>query len=156
MTIAERVEKDLRDAMFSKDKILVEVLRSIKTELVNISKEKGGDGTVTEEKAISKLQNMVKKRKESAEIFAANSRPDLEKIELLQIDIIVKYLPAQMTKAEMRKQILLTIADTGVSKIEQLGVLKKEVITRLKSKADGKTLSEMTNKLFLAYLETKK
>lgn len=155
MSIWEKVDIDLRNAIYSQDKILLNTIRLIKAKLVEVAKSEKGNGGVSDEEAVTALRKMVKQRKESAKIYADQSRPDLEKVELLEIDVIVKYLPLEMTDAELRKKVLEVIAQSEARKIADLGILMRDANLKLKGQVDGARLSEVTKTMFLAYLKMK-
>ena len=156
MKLIERIDSEIKNAMYSKDKILLTTVRAIKAEITELEKSKETKGIVSEEAELAVIRKMIKKRKESAAIYASQNRPDLEKAELLEVNILIKYLPEDYTDAELRKEILILIGQTGVSRIEQIGLLTKEAMNKLRGRADGKRISEQIKILFPAYLKTLK
>ncbi len=97
----EKVSADIKTAMLAHDKVTLEALRGIKKEFLEAKTAKGSDGTLSDEAAIKILQKMVKQRKETAQIYKEQNRPDLEQNELAEIAVIEKYLPAQMSESEL-------------------------------------------------------
>ena len=82
MELIDRITEDIKSAMFAKDKLKLDALRGIKKELLEAKTAKGSDGTITEEVGIKIMQKMVKQRKESAQIYIEQNRPELAEKEL--------------------------------------------------------------------------
>ena len=150
-TIFEQIDIDLRNAIYSKDEILLTTIRAIKTKLVEVAKSKEGNGRVSDENAIVALKSMIKQRKQSAETYMENQRPELAKIEELEIAIIEKYIPSQMSMPEIRKEILIAIGELNLTELKQLGQLIKHLAEKLKGKVDNKQLSELAKQTLQAY-----
>jgi uncharacterized protein len=141
MTLAEKIQKDIVDAMRAKDELRLSVLRGIKSaiKLKEVEKIRALD----EAESIQILQTLVKQRKESIEQFTKGNRLDLAGKETKELAIIETYLPAGATDAEMDSAIAKAIADTGANSIKQMGAVVKAAKTLLEGKTvDGKTLSD--------------
>lgn len=151
MDFLERISKDLAEAMKSKEEgreLLVSVIRMIKAALKNAEIAKRGSGSgLTEEDIIGVLSTMVKQRKESAEEYAKANRKDLADKENQEINIIMKYLPQQMTAEELDAVITAAIQETGVRGPKEMGKLMKELMPKVKGKADGKLVSQRVKEL---------
>lgn len=151
MDFLERISKDLAAAMKSKEEgreLLVSVIRMIKAALKNAEiAKRGSGGGLTEEDIIGVLSTMVKQRKESAEEYAKANRKDLADKENQEIHIIMKYLPRQMTVEELDTVIGATIQETGVRGPKEMGKLMKELMPKVKGKADGKFVSQRVKEL---------
>jgi len=109
--------------------------------------EKGGDGGVTEDAEIKILQKLVKQRRETAEIYLSQSRKDLADVEIFQADVIQKYLPEQMSDAELTKIIKDIIAEAGATSIKDMGKVMGLASKKLAGKADNKAVSEKVKQL---------
>jgi uncharacterized protein len=141
MSLAEKIQKDITDAMRAKDELRLSVLRGIKSaiKLKEVEKIRALD----EAESIQILQTLVKQRKESIEQFTKGNRLDLAGKETKELAIIETYLPAGATDAEMDVAIIKAIADTGANSIKQMGAVVKAAKTLLEGKTvDGKALSD--------------
>lgn len=153
MDFLERISKDLAEAMKSKEEgkeLLVSVIRMIKSAVKNAEIAKRGSGSgngLTEEDIIGVLSTMVKQRKESVEEYARANRKDLADKENQEINIIMKYLPRQLTVEELDEVIRSAIRDTGVTGPKELGKLMKELMPKVKGKADGKLVNQRVREI---------
>lgn len=91
----------MKEAMKAKDSVALEALRAIKSAIILAKTEAGAGDGLSEDQEIKMLQRLVKMRKDSAEIFTTQNRPDLAEPELAQIAVIEKFLPAQLSEAEV-------------------------------------------------------
>ena len=105
MSLSTQIMDEMKNAMRAKDTIALEALRAIKSELLLAQTSSGSKEEITEADEIKILQKLVKMRKDSASIFTAQNRPDLAEPELAQIAIIEKFLPAQLSEAEVEAVI---------------------------------------------------
>jgi uncharacterized protein YqeY len=115
MTLAEKINADIKTAMLAKDKDSLDALRAVKSALLLAQTEKGASEQMTEEAEIKLLQKLVKQRRESAEIYVTQGRDDLAKVETMQADVIERYLPAQMSREELTEAIKAIIAQVGAT-----------------------------------------
>jgi hypothetical protein len=141
MSLAEKIQKDITDAMRAKDELRLSVLRGIKSaiKLKEVEKIRALD----EAESIQILQTLVKQRRESIEQFTKGNRLDLAGKETKELAIIETYLPAGATEAEMDAAIAKAIADTGANSIKQMGAVVKAAKALLEGKTvDGKALSD--------------
>ncbi|MDD3780600.1 MAG: GatB/YqeY domain-containing protein, partial [Proteiniphilum sp.] len=102
---------------------------------------------LSDETAIAILQKMVKQRKDSADIYAEQNRPDLAEPELEQMKVIQEYLPTQMTPEELENEVKLIIAETGATSMKEMGKVMGLATKRLAGKTEGRAISEMVKKL---------
>jgi uncharacterized protein YqeY len=141
MTLAEKIQKDLTDAMRAKDELRLSVLRGIKSAIKYKETEK--IHTLDEAETIQILQTLVKQRKESIDQFTKGNRPDLADKETKELAIIETYLPAAATDAEMDAAITKAIAETSATSMKQMGAVVKAAKAVLEGKnVDGKALSD--------------
>ena len=101
MSLTEKVAADLINAMKSKDKVSLEAIRAAKTAFLLAHSEKGHGSVLTEEEELKIIQKLVKQRRESAEIYKTQNRPDLCEKEVAEADILEKYLPAKISDEEL-------------------------------------------------------
>lgn len=133
--------------MLAKDKVRLEALRGIKKELLEAKTAKGASGELSDEAATAILQKMVKQRKDSAEIYTTQNRPDLAESEIEQMKVIQEYLPAQLTPDELENEVKLIIAETGATSMKEMGKVMGLASRQLAGKAEGRAISEMVKKL---------
>ena len=117
MSLSIQIMDEIKVAMRAKDTVALEALRAVKSELLLAQTASGSKEEISAEDEIKLLQRLVKTRKESARIFTEQNRLDLAEPELAQIAVIEKFLPAQLSEAEVEAVIAKIIAETGASGI---------------------------------------
>ena len=141
MALIERIQKDLTDAMMSKDELRLSVLRMIKSALKYKEVEKVR--ALEDAEAIQVLQALVKQRRESIEQFTQGGRQDLADKETKEIGILETYLPAAASDSDMSAAIDAAIKETGANSPKAMGAVIKAAKARLDGKTvDGKILSD--------------
>ncbi|MFO0752207.1 MAG: GatB/YqeY domain-containing protein [Thermodesulfovibrionales bacterium] len=151
MELVQKINSDLAEAMKSKEEdreLTVSVLRMIKAAVKNaeISK-RGGGGGLTEEDLVGVLSSMVKQRKDSAEQYSGAGREDLADKENREVGIIRRYLPEQLSTDALDALIRESIRQTGVSSAKDMGRLMKELMPKVKGKADGKLVNQRVKEI---------
>jgi uncharacterized protein YqeY len=145
MTLAEKIQKDLTDAMRSRDELRLSVLRGVKSAIKY--KETDKIRTLDEAETIQVLQTLVKQRKESIDQFGKGNRQDLVDKETKELAILESYLPASASDAEMDAAIAIAIAETGATSMKQMGAVVKAAKAHLEGKVvDGKALSDLVRR----------
>lgn len=147
MNLLETITEDIKKAMLAKDKVRLEALRGIKKELLEAKTAKGAQDELSEETTTAILQKMVKQRKDSAEIYKSQSRPDLAGDEEAQLIVIQEYLPAQLTEVELETAVRNIIAETGATSMKEMGKVMGVASKTLAGKTEGRLISEMVKKL---------
>lgn len=147
MSLSTQIMDNIKDAMRAKDTVALEALRAIKSELLLAQTASGNKEEISEEDEIKLLQRLVKTRKESARIFTEQNRPDLADPEIAQIAVIEKFLPQQLSEAEVEAVIGKIIAETGASGIASMGKVMGLASAQLGGTAEGKTISTIVKKL---------
>lgn len=147
MSLSVRIMDEIKNAMRAKDTVALESLRSIKSELLLAQTASGSKEEITEDEEIKILQRLVKTRKESARIFTEQNRMDLAAPELAQVAVIEKFLPKQLSEAEVEAVIAKIIAETGASGIASMGKVMGLASAQLGGTAEGKTISTIVKKL---------
>jgi len=141
MSLAEKIQKDLVDAMRAKEELRLSVLRGIKAAIKHREVEKMR--ALDEPESIQILQTLVKQRRESIDQFTKGNRPELAEKETKELAIIESYLPAGASDAEMDTAIAKAISESGATSIKQMGAVVKAAKTALEGKTvDGKMLSD--------------
>ncbi len=147
MTLIDTIDNDIKRAMIAKDEIGLRALRAIKSALLIARTEKNATDNISAETELKVLQKQVKQRKESADIYNQQNRDDLAKIELDELAVIEKYLPAQKTDEEIEAMIKSIITETGVSSPKEMGKVIGLATTKLAGAADSKTIATLVKKL---------
>lgn len=146
MSLELTINEAIKTAMREKDKVALDSLRAVKSQILLLKTEaKGAD--VSAEQEIAILQRMIKQRKDSYEQFVAQNRTDLAEVEAAQMKVIEQFLPAQLSAEELEAEIKTIIAETGAESIKDLGKVMGTASKALAGKSDGKSISEMVKKL---------
>jgi uncharacterized protein YqeY len=142
MTIQEKIQKDLTEAMKAKDALRMDVLRGMKTGIKNKEIEK--KHSLGESEALQVLNSLVKQRNESIEQFTKGGRRDLVDREESELKILESYLPAAVNEEEIRAAVAQVIAELQASSLKDLGRVMKGAIARFAgSRVDGKLINEI-------------
>ncbi|WP_235298489.1 GatB/YqeY domain-containing protein [Portibacter marinus] len=142
MSLETKLMTDLKAAMKSKDQPALRSIRAIKAAIL-LMKTDGSGKEVDEAAEIKLLQKLVKQRKDSLEIYEKQGRDDLAQTEREEIEVIEKYLPAQLSEEEIRIHVKEVIAQTGASGMKDMGKVMGAANKRLAGKADGKTIASV-------------
>ena len=146
MSLELTINEAIKTAMREKDKVALDSLRAVKSQILLLKTEaKGAD--VSAEQEIAILQRMIKQRKDSYEQFVAQNRNDLAEVELAQMKVIEQFLPAQLSPEELETEIKKIIAEVGAESLKDLGKVMGTASKALAGKSDGKSISEMVKKL---------
>ena len=146
MSLELTINEAIKTAMREKDKVALDSLRAVKSQILLLKTEaKGAD--VSAEQEIAILQRMIKQRKDSYEQFVAQNRNDLAEVELAQMKVIEQFLPAQLSAEELEAEIKKIIAEVGAESLKDLGKIMGTASKALAGKSDGKSISEMVKKL---------
>jgi len=142
MSLAESINDDIKAAMLAKDARKLEALRAIKAALLLAKTGKDrSSGEIPEDVELALLQKLVKQRKESADIYREQNRPDLAETEEFQAEIIEKYLPEQISEEELELIIKEIIEATGATNIKDMGKVMGMASKKLAGKADNKIIA---------------
>lgn len=140
MSLKNEVMEQIKSAMRSKDKVALESLRAIKSELL-LLETSGAESEISSEDELKVLQKLVKQRKDSATTFTEQGREDLAEPELAQAAIIAKFLPAQMSEEEVKEVVVKVVEQVGAKSMADMGKVMGIVSKELAGKSDGKTIS---------------
>ena len=146
MSLETTISDAIKTAMKEKDKVALDSLRAVKSQILLLKTEAKG-AEISAEQDIAILQRMIKQRKDSLEQFAAQGRQDLAEVEEAQMKVIEKYLPQQLTAEELEAEVKKIISETGAQTMKDLGKVMGTASKLLSGKSDGKSISEMVKKL---------
>ncbi|HVX51000.1 MAG TPA: GatB/YqeY domain-containing protein [Chitinophagaceae bacterium] len=147
MSLEAKVMEQMKDAMKSKDEAGLRGLRAIKAEIIKAKTEPGANGQISEDTELKMLQKMVKQRKDSLDIYQKQNRPDLAQKEIEELAVIEKFLPKQLTEAELKEELSKIIAETGASSPADMGKVMGVASKKLAGQADGKAISATVKEL---------
>lgn len=147
MNLFDRVSEDIKKAMLARDAQRLESLRGVKKEFLEAKTAKGSDGNLTDEKAVQILAKMIKQRKESAEIYVQQNRPELAEEELAQAKVIEEYMPVQLSDEELAAALREIIARVGATSPKEMGKVMGVASRELAGKAEGRAISAKVKEL---------
>lgn len=147
MSLQERIEQDIKKAMLERNKDDLRALRAIKSMILLAQTEKGASTALGSDTEMKILQKAAKQRKDSIAIFQEQDREDLAKNEQVELDVIERYLPEQLSEDELVERIKKTIEVTGASSMRDMGKVMGMASKELAGLADGKTISGIVKKL---------
>jgi len=147
MTLSERVDADLKDAMRARDATKLGVLRMLKSAMKYAAIEKSGaEAEISEAEAVQVIRKQVKQRQDSIESFEKGGRPELAAKEKEELSVLNGYLPQQMATEELTKIVRDTIAELNATSKAQMGAVMKALQAKISGRVDGKTLSQEVQK----------
>ncbi len=147
MSLKEQIDTDIKNAMLARKKEELEALRSIKSSILLAETDKANGGVITSDIENKLLMKAAKQRKESADIFLAQSRQDLADKELFQLEVINRYLPKQLSNEEVESAVKNIIEETGAKGPQEMGKVMGVATKKLSGLADGKLIAELVKKL---------
>lgn len=143
MSLQERVDSDLKEAMRAKDTTKLGVLRMLKAALKYTAIAKSGaEAELSDTEAAQVVRKQVKQRQDSIESFEKGGRAELAAKEKEELLILNAYLPQAMSSDELAEVVRATIAETGATSKAQMGGVMKALQAKVAGRADGKTLSQ--------------
>lgn len=145
--LSNSIDQEIKSAMLAKDQAKLRGLRAIKAALLLVKTEKGASTDLDEETEIKLLQKLVKQRKESADIYKSQGREDLFNIEQEEISVIEQYLPAQLSRDEIKVIVENIINEMGGATQKEMGKVMGAANKALAGKADGKLIAEIVKSL---------
>ncbi|MFA6450372.1 MAG: GatB/YqeY domain-containing protein [bacterium] len=145
MALIDEINELMKQAMKDKNQTALNALRGIKSALKYKQVESGGE--IDDAMTLSVIQKDVKKRKDSIEQFKQGNRPDLVAEEEAQLAVIEKFVPGEMSDAELEEITKAVIAELGASSKKEMGAVMKALMPRLAGRADGKRVNQVVGAL---------
>jgi uncharacterized protein YqeY len=148
MTLRQQISSDLIDAMKAKDTQKRDALRSIDSAIKNeeIAQQKREEG-LDDVAVIAIIKRLVKQRKDSIKQYQAGGRDDLVEQEQVELKIIEKYLPEQMSQEQVREVVEDVISKTGATSKADMGKVMGAVMSQLGDKTDGNTVRAIVDEI---------
>lgn len=147
MNLFDQISADIKSAMLAKEKVRLEALRGIKKEFLEAKTAKGSNGELTDDAAMKILAKMAKQRRETAQIYSEQNRPELAETELAEAAVIEEYLPKPLTDEELTTELKKIIAELGATSAKEMGRVMGVASKALAGKADGKAISTKVKEL---------
>jgi uncharacterized protein YqeY len=142
MSLLDQLNQDMKQAMKSKDKETLSVIRmvkaSIQNELINL-----GKATLSEDEELTILSREVKQRKDSLHEFKSAGREDLVNKVETELTIVQAYMPEQLTKEELLVIVQQAIQEVNATSKKDMGKVMSAVMPKVKGKADGSQINEL-------------
>ena len=146
MTLEERIAQDLKEAMKKKDEAAKRGLRAIKQAIL-LQKTSGSGEALSPDLEIKMLQKLVKQRRESLEIYEKQGREDLAQVEREEIAVIERYLPEQLSEAELKAELEKIVQEVGADSMKDMGKVMGLASQRLAGRAEGKAISQVVRQI---------
>jgi uncharacterized protein YqeY len=146
MTLQSKIMEDLKTAMRAKDKVSLRSLRAIKAAIL-LTQTDGTGMEIDEAKEIQIVQKLIKQRQDSLKIYNDQNRPDLAEVEVEEIDVLQKYLPEQLSEADLKAAIQGIIDESGASSMKDMGKVMGLASSKLQGKADSRMVATLVKQL---------
>lgn len=141
MSLTERLNEDMKQAMKDKDKVRLSVIRMVRTAIKNA--EIDSKTTLSDDEVIAVLNRELKQRRDSLQAFESAGRQDLVDEVNREIPVLMDYLPAQMSEDEVRAIVKEIIAETGAAGKKDMGKVMSALMPKVKGRADGKLVNQV-------------
>lgn len=141
MSLRNQIPEDLKNALREKKTLELSVLRMLQAAIRN--REIDNREELSDQQVIQVVSSEVKKRRDAAEEFSKVNREDAAEREKREIDVLMKYLPEQLSEDEITEKVKSAILQSNASSIKDLGAVMKIVMPELKGKADGKIINKI-------------
>ncbi|ETT74356.1 GatB/YqeY domain-containing protein [Paenibacillus sp. FSL R7-0204] len=140
MNLSERLNEDMKQAMKSKDKFTLSTIRMVRSTIKYL--EIDLKRTLDDNEVLDILSREIKQRKDALQEFEAAGRDELAASTKAEIEIIIKYLPEQLTEEEIKVIVQQTIQETGASSKSEMGKVMSALMPKVKGRADGKLVNQ--------------
>lgn len=141
MSLKEILAEDLKSAMKDKDTVRKNTVQMVRAAVLQFEKDKRV--TLDDEGVLEVIAKQLKQRKDSLPDYEKSGRDDLIAELKAEIDVLMKYLPEQLTKEELEVIVKEAIVETGASSIKDMGKIMATVMPKTKGRADGKMINEI-------------
>lgn len=146
MTLRDRIDADLKEAMRSKDETSKLVLRAVKTALTEEAKS-GAEHSLDEEQVQAVIQRQAKQRRDAAAEFEKAGATERAAAERAELAVLERYLPQQLSEAEIEEIVRAAIAETGATSAKEMGKVMSTVMPKVSGRADGRQVNQVARRL---------
>lgn len=147
MTLSDRINNDIKEAMKAREKVKLETLRNIKKVIIEAKSVKGAGSELADDDVLKIIAKLAKQGNDSATIYKQQGRDDLFEQEREQVAILENYLPAKLSKDELTNNIKTIIAELGANSMKDMGKVMGVASKKLAGLADGKDISAIVKTL---------
>lgn len=140
-SLKQRIDQDMKEALKGKDSLKLGVLRMLKSEIRYKEIDQGG--ALSDDEVISVISSSAKKRRDSIQQFQKGGRDDLVSQEKAELEVILRYLPEQLTEEKLSPLIRQAIQDAHATGPSDLGKVMKLILPQVKGKAEGKVIHQL-------------
>jgi uncharacterized protein YqeY len=147
MSLKEQIDGDIKKAMLAKNQAELLALRALKSMILLAETETGNKVELSKDIETKLLMKAAKQRKESADVFGQQGRQDLQEKELLELSVIERYLPKQLSADELKEKVKAIVDRVGAKSAADLGKVMGVASKELAGLADGKAISETVKAL---------
>ena len=141
MTLEQQIQEDIKAAMKAKDAVAMAAVRAVKNEILLFKTSEGGSKDVNDYDILKMIQKLIKQRKETAQVYTDNNRPELAENELAEAAVMERYLPKQLSPEELEARIREIVAEVGATSLRDMGKVMGIATKRLAGLADGRAIS---------------
>jgi len=142
MSLEEKIEAEVKAGMKARDKVKVSTLRMIRADIATFKLDRSKN-EITDDEVVKIIRRHVRQHKDSIEQFEKGKRQDLVDIEKKELDILLGYMPKQMSEEELKKIVSEVLRETGASDKSAMGKVMKAVMEKVSGRADGKSVSRI-------------
>ncbi|NLK43298.1 MAG: GatB/YqeY domain-containing protein [Tissierellia bacterium] len=146
MSLKEKLMEDLKDSMKSKDRIKKDTITMVRAAI----KQREVDERIelSDDDILDIISKQLKEKRMAIEEFKKGQRDDLVELTEQEIDILLKYLPEQLTEEEVEQIVLDTIKEVNATSIKDIGLIMKAVMPKVKGRTDGNIVNKIVRKIF--------
>ena len=144
MTIKDQLLADMKEAMKNKDTVKKDTIQMIRASILQIEKDK--QITLDDEGVIDTISKELKKRKDVLPDYEKSGRTDLLDVINREIEILLCYLPSQLSEEELDTIVKDTISETGATSMKDMGKLMPAIMEKVKGRGDGRTVNVLVRK----------
>jgi uncharacterized protein YqeY len=141
MTLSDKINEDIKEAMKAREKEKLEALRNIKKVIIEAKSSKGAGSELDDQEVIKIIAKLAKQGTDSATIYKQQGRDDLYDQEMIQVAVFENYLPKKLSEEELTSSIKSIIAEVGATSMKDMGKVMGMASKKLAGLADGKDIS---------------
>lgn len=144
MSLKEKIQTDMKEALKSGDREKLNAIRFLLSQIKNAEIEKGAE--LKDDEVLAVISREIKKIKEAAQEFLKGGNPERAEKELREADFLSSYLPEPLSEEELESLVEETIRNVGAFTLKDMSLVMKELMPRVRGRAEGSLVSEMVKK----------
>lgn len=145
MSLKEQLNQDMKAAMKGKQTDRLSTIRQLRSAIKN--KEIELRQEIDDTAILAVITTLVKQRRESAELYRSNDRPELADKEEAELAVLQQYLPAQLSEDELRTLVAQVIAEAEATSLKDIGKVMPVVMTKTRGSAEGRLVNQIVKEL---------